>query len=570
MSILKKMLLVLILTFMLPLLISGVLLTRYIGSLQAREDIRRDVEVLGRVSAELSQVFQTAEWFSGSFVARGLMWQFAGGMARPRDYLELAQMYNDSIRLVPAFESLVLIQNRRVVFERGPALDSDIFPFPGDIEETLRSEQDRLWMSPRKLNFFFQGKNGEATLPYYQGFYYSLSESPLLLLIGLSEQELYAHYGAYSRGPAFLVRDDGVILSASDKTLLGNRYPSEFFSRFTGTSGFFRSNDGTVILYTGGYKDWRLVNHVPGEYYYSNRGGPYVILLLAALLGLCFAGTYLLIQRRFIFKPLWNMLDEMNQFREGNLLPRMSYQSRDEIGRINHEVEQVFKRVNDLIHELYLSKIYNQEATLKFLTSQMNPHFLYNTLDSIHWKAVQNKDYAVSDQLEALSDLLRHMLSRGNDMVTLEQEMNQLENYLSIMKFRYGDRLGCGIAVDDELRELLIPKLILQPLVENAIVHGLDQRVEDGRIDVEIKKAGGLLRIRVSDNGVGADAEAINRMLQDKEVSHNVFALNNINRRIKLRYGEAYGVRFESALGKGALVTITIPLEGSRETAHIG
>jgi two-component system sensor histidine kinase YesM len=253
----------------------------------------------------------------------------------------------------------------------------------------------------------------------------------------------------------------------------------------------------------------------------------------------------------------------MNQFREGNLLPRISYRSRDEIGRINYEVEQVFKRVNDLIHELYVSKIYNQEATLKFLSSQMNPHFLYNTLDSIHWKAVQNQDYEVSDQLEALSDLLRHMLSRGNDMVSLGQEISQLENYLFIMKFRYGDRLSCGITVDDGLREVLIPKLILQPLVENAIVHGLDRRVEDGRIEVEIKKAGGLLRISVGDNGAGADEEAVNRMLQDKEVSHNVFALNNINRRIKLRYGEAYGVRFESAPGKGALVSITIPLEAA-------
>jgi two-component system sensor histidine kinase YesM len=561
MSILKKMLLVLVLTFMLPLLVSGMLLTRHIMFLQAREEIRRDVEVLNRVSAELSQVFQAVEWFSGNFVARGLMWQFAGGMARPRDYLELAQMYDDSIRLVPAFETLVLIHNRRVIFERGPALDSEIFPFPGDLEHTLRSEQGRLWMAPRNLNYFFSAKYRNKTLPYYQGFQYSLSDSPLLLLIGLNEQELYDHYSPYSRGPAFLVRDDGVILSASEKTLLGSAYPPALFSRFTDPSGFFRSGDGRVILYTGGYQDWYLINHVPEEYYYRNREIPYIILLLAAVLGLCFAGTYLLIQHRFIFKPLWNMLDEMNQFREGNLRPRMSYQSRDEIGRINREVELVFNRVNNLIHELYVSKIYNQEATLKFLTSQMNPHFLYNTLDSIHWKAVQNRDYEVGDQIEALSDLLRHMLSKGNDMVTLGQELNQLKNYLSIMKFRYGDRLSCGITVSDGLGDILVPKLILQPLVENAIVHGLDRRVDEGGIDVRIEKAEGLISISVRDNGAGADAEAVNRMLQDTEVSHNVFALNNINRRIKLRYGEIYGVRFESAPGKGVLVTITIPLE---------
>jgi two-component system sensor histidine kinase YesM len=561
MSILKKMLLVLILTFMLPLLISGVLLTRYIGFLQAEEESRRDVEVLNKVSAELSQVFQTAEWFSGSFVARGLMWQFAGGMTRIRDYLELAQMYDDSVRLVPAFESLVLIHKNRVIFERGPALDSELFAYPKDIEDVFRSEKGRLWTSTRRLNFFFDVKNNYETLPYYQGFQYKLSDDPLYLVIGFNEQALYNHYSSYSKGSAFLVSNDGIILSTSEKALLGSAYPSEFFSRFTGPSGFFHSGDGRVVLYTKGYNDWYLVNHVPGDYYRKNRQGPYVIVFLAAVLGICFATAYLLIQRRFIFQPLWNMLAEMNQFREGNLQPRMTYESRDEIGQINHEVEEVFKKVNNLIHELYVNKIYNQEATLKLLTSQMNPHFLYNTLDSIHWKAVQNSDYEVSDQIEALSDLLRHMLSKGNDMVTIGQELDQLENYLSIMSFRYGNRLNYTITVSAELRDVLIPKLILQPLVENAVLHGIDQRVEEGKIDVRIEKTGGLLHISVGDNGVGADAEKVNRMLQDTAASHDVFALKNINQRIKMRYGETYSLVFESTPGTGTLVTMVIPLE---------
>jgi two-component system sensor histidine kinase YesM len=296
-------------------------------------------------------------------------------------------------------------------------------------------------------------------------------------------------------------------------------------------------------------------------------------VLLAAGLGILFASAFLLVQKKFIFDPLRNMLTEMNQFREGNLLPSFSYRSKDEIGQINSEVEEVFKRVNSLIHELYISKIYTQEAALKLLTSQINPHFLYNTLDSVHWKAVQNKDYEVSDQIEALSDLFRHMLSKGNDIVSLGQEITQLENYLSIMSFRYGSRLNCIIDINDCLKKVQLPKLLLQPLVENAIVHGIDQRIENGVISVSAKQDGPILRITVSDNGAGADAAEINRMLAENVdavsgESHTVFALANINRRIKLRYGDDYGITFESKDGEGARVSLTIPFEENDETSH--
>jgi two-component system sensor histidine kinase YesM len=528
------------------------------------------VEVLNKVFTELSQIFQTAEWFSSRFVARGLMGYFAGGIARPRDYVSLAQMYDDTNHMVPALESVIVIHHGKVIFERGPALDSDIPEYPGDIESVLQSGHDRLWTSTRKLNFFFKTRNNNEVLPYYQVFHYSLSDDPLVLFIGLNEEELYNHYSPYSKGSMFLVRSDGVILSSSEKNLLGSIYPPELTARFSGPSGFIHTNDNRVIIYTQGYNGWYLINQVPWDYYRRNRSGSYVMVILAAVLGVIFAAVCLLMQRRFIFNPLSNMLVEMNQFSEGNLQPQMSYKSQDEIGQINQEVEKVFKRVNDLIHELYINKIYNQEATLKLFTSQINPHFLYNTLDSIHWKAVQNKDYEVSDQIEALSDLFRHMLSKGNDMVTLEQEVRQLENYLAIMSFRYGNRLNCTISVPESLMNVQIPKLILQPIVENAILHGIDQRTEDGKIDVSAQKDEGRLRVSVGDNGIGADAETINRMLQDKDVSHNMFALKNINQRIKLRWGDLYGIHFESTPGTGTIVTVIMPLEEIHATSHFG
>jgi two-component system sensor histidine kinase YesM len=270
-------------------------------------------------------------------------------------------------------------------------------------------------------------------------------------------------------------------------------------------------------------------------------------------------------QQRFIFAPLKTMLLEMNQFREGDLQPKMSYKSNDEIGQINKEVESIFERLNNLVHELYINKLYNQEATLKVLTSQINPHFLYNTLDSIHWKAVQNNDYEVSDQIEILSDLFRYALNKGDDLITISQEIAHLENYLRIMNFRYGNRLDCTVSVDSSLMEIKIPKLILQPIVENSILHGIDKRLEDGKISVDIEKWDDYIKIIIKDNGAGTDEEIIRNRLKDKEISYNVFALKNVDQRIKLQYGENYGIEFDSIPGLGTTVSMIIPI---KETTH--
>jgi two-component system sensor histidine kinase YesM len=355
------------------------------------------------------------------------------------------------------------------------------------------------------------------------------------------------------------VNNEGLILSSTEKNELGEYYPPSLFSRFDKDSGYFRSPDGAVILYARVRDDWYLADQIPRNHYSRARSGLYIIVFLAAILGVAFASSCLIMQQRYIFKPLRNMLAEMSQFREAGLRTELSYHSMDEIGQINREVEQLFCRLNDLIKEVYVNKIYSQEATLKMLTSQINPHFLYNTLDSIHWKAIQNKDFEVSEQIEALSDMFRHVLSPGKDLVTVAEETAQLENYLFIMNFRYGKRLNCTISVNDDLKNIKIPKLILQPLVENSILHGIDKCVENGRIKVTVDRNNDLLSVKVWDNGMGADMASINSLLQDKEISHNVFALKNIDRRVKLRYGDAYGVVFESGKGEGTTVAVLIP-----------
>jgi two-component system sensor histidine kinase YesM len=576
-SVLKKMFLILTVTFLIPLIVAGLILVWYIGARDAEYETRQDLVVLESIARELGETLRSAEEMAELIIARGLVWKFSNGMVNYRDFVSLAELSDDFLRNLPLIKSVVLFRENRVVFERGPALDSDIPAYPEDLREAARAGGSPCWIPPREMNYF-----SKSTSPLVIPLYRTLKGAPeggepLVLFTGLGVEELAAHYSAFSRGRLFLLNSQGLVLFSGgggqpDFIHPGAAYPSELYGRFQGDRGVIRDG-GAMVLYVKGYRGWYLANHIPGYQERLRRGGLYVIVLLAALLGICFTGTCLIMQRRYIFNPLKTMLAEMNQFRDGNLAARMSYQAGDEIGRINREVEGIFRRLHDLIREVYITRIYNQEATLKMLTSQINPHFLYNTLDSIRWKAIRNKDPEVGEQIEALSDLFRHILSRGDDMVTVDQEIRHLETYLYIMNFRYRDRISCNVTIGRGVRGVPIPKLILQPIVENAIIHGIEKQAGPGEIGVRIEKKNGLLMISIRDNGRGVDPEEIRRMLKGGDDSREGFALKNIDRRIKLCYGEEYGLEFSSDPGKGTEVRLSIPLkakERENETSHIG
>jgi two-component system sensor histidine kinase YesM len=562
-SILKKMIFILLVTFLIPLVLAGAIAAFYIGGRDAEFESRQDLASLSSIARELAELFTTAEEIAGLAEAKGLARNFAGKRESYRDYVSLSELADDTLRNVPLIKSIILFRNNRVIFERGPALDSDIPAYPEDLEKAFLAAGAPCWTLPRKMNFFSAGTDS-LMLPLYRTMG---NGGSLVLFTGIDAGELAAHYSAYSRGSFILLNEKGRALSVSegDETrgaiFPGDSYPEELFRRFEGEQGFFRTPEKTLILYVKGFRNWYLVNHIEYDQYRNSQGGLYGIVLLATMLGICFASACLFIQRRYIFNPLKTMLKEMDQFQEGNLEAKMSYHAGDEIGRINREVEGIFSRLHDLIHEVYITRIYNQEATLKMFTSQINPHFLYNTLDSIRWKAIENGDQEVGEQIEALSDLFRHSLSKGDDLISVDQEISQLKTYLYIMNFRYRSRIHCAICAEEGIGGIRIPKLILQPLVENAIIHGIDKRAEPGEIRVSLEKRDGLLRITVSDNGAGTDPVSVRRLLLDTELSQSQgFALQNINRRIKLCYGDSYGMEFDSVPGQGTTVTLSMPV----------
>lgn len=227
------------------------------------------------------------------------------------------------------------------------------------------------------------------------------------------------------------------------------------------------------------------------------------------------------------------------------------------------------------------AQILNKQAELTALQSQINPHFLYNTLESIRGQALVDDNLEIAQMVEALSSFFRYSISRKGNLVTLRDELANIENYMMIQKYRFNNRFSLEVIVDEEdevAYDFFIPRLIIQPVVENAIFHGLEEKMEGGKVTIEVIVTDRNLILTISDNGKGMNEEKLKELNagiqsdevildeEAKETQRNTgIALPNIHKRIRLLFGEAYGVNIYSTRGQGTDVEITIPANYKQE-----
>lgn len=241
---------------------------------------------------------------------------------------------------------------------------------------------------------------------------------------------------------------------------------------------------------------------------------------------------------------------------------QMESDDRDEIGMLYRGFGSMMKRIRTLINEVYLSKITQKEAELKALQAQINPHFLYNTLDSIIWMAETNDSNIVA-MTEALAKLFRISLNKGNEEISLERELEHVKNYLIIQSMRYADKFTYEISAEPGVERCRTIKLILQPIVENCIYHGIKKKRGTGKITIRAYRREQNLIIEVSDDGCGMPEEICRKILSDEIESENIsgsgIGVKNVNERIQLRFGKKYGLSYSSEEGIGTTVTYVLP-----------
>ncbi len=267
---------------------------------------------------------------------------------------------------------------------------------------------------------------------------------------------------------------------------------------------------------------------------------------------------------RRITEPISTLSRKAQQFGSGDFTPTPVETHITELQTLDTGFNDMARRVDALMTKQVEDQRSLHRAELELLQAQINPHFLYNTLDSIAILAESDRSEDVVTMVTSLSTFFRNSLNKGNDILTLGTECSQVTSYLEIQQIRYSDILRYEINIPQELMDCMVPKLILQPLVENALYHGIKNRRGMGMITVTGEEKDGNLLLRVTDNGAGMDEEQV-RILQAGiyEDKHTGLGLVNVHKRIRLYCGEPYGLSFESSVGKGSTVSVLLPMTRS-------
>ncbi|MEK4237410.1 two-component sensor histidine kinase [Paenibacillus odorifer] len=282
---------------------------------------------------------------------------------------------------------------------------------------------------------------------------------------------------------------------------------------------------------------------------------------------------------RTISLPLKKVIREMKQVEIGNFRGMVNVSSYQEINILVASFNRMVRRIEELIERVKLSSVSEKNAELHALQSQVNPHFLYNTLDMIYWMLDEEGNEQLGELVLSLSSMFRYSSYWEVDVeVTLREELEQIGHYLNIISIRLEGRLRIEINIDERWLEVRLPKMTVQPVIENAVKHGLESLDRQGILKVSILEETGLLNIVVQDNGKGMDAEKLNALVESldrpttKENGKMGIGLQNLHRRLQHMFGESYGLVIRSLPGEGTVVAIMLPIpqegEHSREHSH--
>lgn len=268
---------------------------------------------------------------------------------------------------------------------------------------------------------------------------------------------------------------------------------------------------------------------------------------------------------RQVTKPIKQMEEVVKQYSKGNFETKINLSGKDEITELGNVLNIMATKITELINSVIEKEQQSKFLELQTLVYQINPHFLYNTLDSINMLARKNSDLQVANMVTNLSRLFRLSLNRGMDMITVREEIAHVTYYLKIQKFRFEDQLDWHVDVSEDILDIPIMKFIMQPIVENAIYHGIKSKNKYGFIAIRCERKENNLVLVVEDTGKGMDKdtlEKLNQRMNDKIRENREtrgYGIWNVNQRIKMFYGEQYGITIESVFRYGTKISITIP-----------
>lgn len=370
-----------------------------------------------------------------------------------------------------------------------------------------------------------------------------------------------------NQGYAFILDAEGNIVYHPQQQQLYNELQTENISLIMGTDQdtvLFGKGSGEKLysISRSEKTGWTVVNCVRVEELLrkSNKAQSlYVLVAMGLMIVALFFSRFI---SRSITQPIQQLCDSMERVQEGDFsVSDIVVESQNEIGSLTKSFNVMTHRIQELMEQNIREQEAKRKSELKALQSQINPHFLYNTLDSIIWMAEGKKNEEVVLMTASLARLLRQSISNEDEVVSIGQEVEYARGYLTIQKMRYKDKMEFQIEVDPSILHIPLIKLVLQPVIENAIYHGLKYKESKGLLLVKGFMKNDNAVLQVIDNGVGMDEETLAHIYERHKVNYqsNGVGVYNVQKRLQLYYGNEYGITYESKKGEGTTATITIP-----------
>ena len=368
--------------------------------------------------------------------------------------------------------------------------------------------------------------------------------------------------GIGSRGYCFLLDTAGNLIYHPQQQLIYADLKSEDTAALSGLADGIYDN-GTVITCVNsvGESGWRVV----GVSYVDELVDRNVVEMMrfSALLGVLVLGAALLtswLLSHLLARPLQGLANAMGRFEaDADHFTYYPMGGTREVQELSDSFGHMVVRIQQLMVTVRQEEINLRKTELKALQAQINPHFLYNTLDSIAWMCEQGQNADAVKMVHALARLFRISISKGHELIPISREIEHAESYLQIQKYRYKNRFSYEFRADPECLPYLCNKITLQPILENAINHGLDLMVEEGHIQVEVCSDGEDILFRVIDDGVGMSADQVQAVLSEGPGSRTGIGIRNVNDRLKIYFGREYGLKITSVPDEGTCVEIRMP-----------
>ena len=367
--------------------------------------------------------------------------------------------------------------------------------------------------------------------------------------------------GIGQHGYCFLMDESGILYHPQQQLIYSQLKSEDTATLADLPDGTYSESNVIYVLQTVEGSPWRVVGvSYVDELVTSNLWENFWLLASAAAAILLAALVSSIVISRALSRPLKGLSRAMRQFeKNADTFTYAPVGGAREVQELSESFGHMVVKIQHLMETVRREEINLRKTELKALQAQINPHFLYNTLDSIAWMCEQGRNDEAVQMVNALAQLFRISISRGHELIPIRSELRHAESYLKIQKHRYKNQFSYRFDVDESCLDFLCNKITLQPIIENAIYHGINGLVDEGEIVITLRADGSDVVFTVADNGVGMEEEQIQAILRKERSDHTGIGIKNVNDRLKIYFGEGYGITIDSEPDVGTTVTIRMP-----------